>query len=366
MCAAAFRQRNFDSAGVANRNMGIGYSMKVLEHFYEDPDGKRAALARRATELTRAISIETAGFLEDAANMVERIGTRDVDRISRETALLGLRIASADRERHMALDELYADMEAFGARAVRPRVTEVVSRKAWQLAQSVALSASLAMWGTACSSCGSTMQPADPVPGDNLRPPPPPPPDPVPVDQPIAPDPLPADHPMVVDPPPPPGDQLQQQQLHEQRHRQLRQRRYPPPPDPVPPPPPPVCDPLPTSRSYVLPSDDAPVAARQTRRSLELIDKWRDTTARHATRSADLALCDPLFVVLRARREGDVVRVVLAGGPASISWRWDTDGSIEGDGREILWRPASAADQLSVAVRSEGGVAITSLRAREV
>ena len=44
--------------------MGLGYSLKILEHFYEDPDGRRTALSRRTAALTRAISMETAGFLD--------------------------------------------------------------------------------------------------------------------------------------------------------------------------------------------------------------------------------------------------------------------------------------------------------------
>jgi radical SAM superfamily enzyme YgiQ (UPF0313 family) len=389
VCASAFRQRNFDPAGVANRNMGVGYSIKVLEHFYDDPDGKRAGLERRASELTRRISNETASFLEQALELVERVGTRNSDRIERETALLGLRIAAADRERHLELDALYADMEAFGARTLRSRVLEGATRKLKQAAQSVALTASLAIWASACNACGAATTTVDPVPGDN-NPNNNPPPDPVPnqlvvpndpvpntVDfQPIPPsDPVPNDQVMVPDPPPPPLDQrmmpmdpvpaqltpAQQRQQQRQRQRQLQlQRNHPPPPDPVPsdliledpaprPFPPPVMDPVPRATS-----------------SLQLLDQWRDTTTRLATRTDDLALSNPPWIALRATREGEVVRVTVVGGPAALSLRWETDGEVDGAGREVRWKPASPVDQLRVAVRSATGVSITSLRAREV
>ncbi len=402
VCASAFRQRNFDSAGVANRNMGVGYSIKVLEQFYDDPEGKRAGLERRASELTRAISNETAGFLEQALEMVERIGTRNPDRIERETALLGLRIAAADRERHVALDEIYADMEAFGARTQKPRAVDVASRKLRQVAQSVALSASLAMWGSACNSCGPSVQPVDPVPVDNsqlhpLPPPdpvpppvdPPPPPvdmvpppmDPVPYDQPIAPDPLPPpiDRQNVMPPMDPVPSNLDPGQ-HEQRHRPRIRPQYPPPPDPPPPPlpndpvprpQPPVTDPVPSPRSGALltpaaTSEVAVATATGAHKPLKLIDQWRDTTTRLATRTDDLALFDPPWISLRARRDGEVVRVTLVGGPPAMSLRWEADGDVSGSGREVCWQPASPIDQLRVAARSASGVAVTSIRAREV
>ena len=120
ICSAAFRQRNFDPQGVANRNMGLGYSLKILEQFYEDPGGKRRALSRRTGALTRAISLETAGFLERAVDIAETYRD-DPDRVARLTAVLGLKIADADRVRHAELDELYGDMARFAAEAAPPR-----------------------------------------------------------------------------------------------------------------------------------------------------------------------------------------------------------------------------------------------------
>jgi hypothetical protein len=65
-------------------------------------------------------------------------------------------------------------------------------------------------------------------------------------------------------------------------------------------------------------------------------------------------------------REGDAVRVTVVGGPAAIGTRWQADGAVDGDEREVLWTPADDGDLLSVAVRTRGGVSVVSLRSRDV
>jgi hypothetical protein len=60
------------------------------------------------------------------------------------------------------------------------------------------------------------------------------------------------------------------------------------------------------------------------------------------------------------------VQVTLVGGPEAVSLRWQCAGRIEGEGRDVLWEPASEDDQISVGVRSRGGVAVVSLRQREL
>jgi hypothetical protein len=65
VCSAAFRERNFAPNGVANRYMGLGYAANVLRRFH-DTDGNTAAISRRARELTRRISLDTAEHLERA------------------------------------------------------------------------------------------------------------------------------------------------------------------------------------------------------------------------------------------------------------------------------------------------------------
>ena len=68
------------------------------------------------------------------------------------------------------------------------------------------------------------------------------------------------------------------------------------------------------------------------------------------------------------------MKIVLVGadleenlGPDGISVRWEADGIVDGDGREVRWTPEDAGDSaLRAAVRSRGGIAVVSLRARSV
>ena len=83
-------------------------------------------------------------------------------------------------------------------------------------------------------------------------------------------------------------------------------------------------------------------------------------------RSMDLPLFDPPRVRLDARVAGDAVEVRLEGAPESASLRWQSEGRVEGEGRSVRWVPESESDQLRVAVRTRGGVAVTSVRANQV
>jgi len=367
--------------------MGLGYSAKILEHFHrtEDPgrEHARGELAERCAALTRAISTETADFLADAIRLVE-LHAGDRDRLMREAVLLGLRIARADRRRHEQLDVLYEDMEAFGLGQSRPALATSPTRKLLQVAHSVALSASLAMWGTACNSCGGPGQvmPVDPVPADrggvtpnnndNARRPPPdfPPPDPPPPDRPMLVDPV----PMPIDPPRPPEDDAERRPDNGPGRR--RPPPPPPPPDPLPRPMPPVDPPPPPRPIPPLPPDPLPppmprppvVDPLPSPKSAKLvvIDQWRDTSAPGARRSTDMPFHRPPSISLDARRDGGRVIVRLVGGDDAMSIRWEGAEGPSDEQREVTWMPSSPFDQLRVAVRTEGGVAITSVRARMI
>lgn len=159
--------------------------------------------------------------------------------------------------------------------------------------------------------------------------------DPVPADRPplvMPPDPLPPPRP----PQPPPPDPVP--------------RPNPVPVDPPPPPPPPVADPLPSPKHG----------------KLAVIDQWRDTSVRGARRSEDMPLFAPPQVSLEARRVGPAVQVRLLGGEDAMSIRWEGVEGTTLETREVSWTPTGPFDQLRVAVRTRGGVAITSLRARMV
>jgi len=346
--SAAFRQRNFDPDGVANRYMGLGYSMKLLEFFYADPTGSLGALDRRVRAVTRGIATETADLLDEALALAERLDPSDHDALERETALLGLRVAAADRAWHVALDELYADMAEHARRARRPRPALRMPRGLAQVAHQMALGASLALWAAGVSGCGATTT-VDPVPVDTGR-------DasdavsdqmvvdPLPLDAGFdvtVVDPLPLDagfdvsapDRVVVDPPPPDAGV------------DVPVVVDPPPPD--------------AGRRDAL---NLPTGSR----SLPLIDQWRDTAPRRSRRDEAVALYAPPDASLAVERVEGGVRVQVRLGEALASTRWEGDGRITGEGREVRWEPGGADDQLRVAVRTRGGVAVLALRACDV
>jgi hypothetical protein len=98
----------------------------------------------------------------------------------------------------------------------------------------------------------------------------------------------------------------------------------------------------------------------------ELAGQWRDTAPRHVTRSRDLPLFDPPVVKLEGSVEGDSVEVAIQSDDPDLTLRWESEGSVDGDGRKVCWQPVSSDDALSVAVRGPGGIAVASLRARDL
>lgn len=312
ICASAFRGRNFAAAGVANRTMGLGYIAKVAEHFHAKAP-RVHALQRRASELTRQISSDTADYLEKAIEIAARADLDDRNRLERETAWLGLEIAAADRVWHARLDAVVGDIEDFVSRG-RDRAPRKIPLRITRLAESLGLMAVVGMsTASLTSSCGGGTTVADPVPGDAgqdwlVS-------DPVPQDSGV--DGKPKDGGMD-------GDAT-------------------------------VVDPPPADAGIGLLDEQQ----RPT-------DHWRDTSPKRAVRSDELPLFDPPDVRLSAVRENEAVRVTIVGGPASIGTRWQSEGSIDGDGREIVWTPSSDDDLLSVAVRSRGGVSVVSIRLREI
>ena len=190
MAASAFREHNFASNGVANRYMSLGYSAKVLDFFYKDDTGRKASLMERALEITRSITVDTSELLEAALDIATHIDLADHDRIARETALLGLRVAASDRIWYAAMDALEKDMARF-ARGEAQAGRKTASRTA-KVAQSAAVAGWLALWVSGGTSCGGTV---DPLPPDNHGR------DAGKKDGPVTPD-----GPLVVDMAPPPAD----------------------------------------------------------------------------------------------------------------------------------------------------------------
>jgi hypothetical protein len=134
-------------------------------------------------------------------------------------------------------------------------------------------------------------------------------------------------------------------------------------------------DPVPAPTSFLEGASRRALAVLSDHRSRnELIDQWRDTTAKRVSRSEDLPLAEPPIVALSARRAGVAVRVTLSA-PDVASVRWESGAlnddahdalSLEPDERTALWRPLDPDDQLRVAVRTAGGVTIAAIRACEV
>jgi hypothetical protein len=404
IAASAFREHNFGSHGVANRYMSMGYSAKLLQTFYKDSTGRVASLMERAQEITRSITLDTAGLLEHALDMAAHVDVSDHDWIARETALLGLRVAASDRVWHAALDALERDM-AQVARGEAPAARKTVRRTA-TVAQGAAVAGWLALWATGTSSCdGRKSLVVDALPRDagafdgkkdgplvvDALPPDSGARNDLPVYDPLPPDASPLadsadgiptadtapidggagdtfdgamEKPVVVDPPPMPTDA----------------RDVPPDirtfevVDPLPPPvdardagsdvrdaggnePPFVVDPVVDARVglQALPQggDSRLFATRE---------HWANTSLVRMKRSQDLPLCLCPELCLAGEWQGGKILARLSGVPGNFSVRWQAQGQVDGAGAEATWTPSSDEDQLDVVVRTHDGVAVTSLR----
>ena len=151
MAAAAFRERNFDAEGVANRTMGLGYTAQLLRCFFDVSSARGRRLLERAERLIRDVSLDTADLLEQAVELAARADLADHDRITRETALLGLRVAAHNRLWHAALDDLnqrHRCVRRRGSRVERERAT--VPEKARAVLEQLAVAGCFAASVQAC------------------------------------------------------------------------------------------------------------------------------------------------------------------------------------------------------------------------
>jgi len=423
IAAAAFREHNFASHGVANRTMSLGYSAKVLQTFYKDERGQQASLMERAQEITRSITLDTAELLEQAFAIAANADLADHDQIARRTARLGLRVAASDRIWHAALDALENDMANF-ARGEMPVVRKTVSRTA-KVTQGAAVAGWLALWATGGTSCGRTST-VDMVPRDagglDVKKDGPEKDGPTVVDMapsdsgarndmplydPLPPDASPRDDSadglrsadtapidggagdardavkaeiIVSDPPPPPSDA---RDLPADIRTFEVVDALPPPSDardlpkevqffdPLPPDagprdagpdaggnePPFMTDPVVDARlGLYLPSD------KLVEHGASVREHWVDTSPVRMKRSQDLPLCLCPELRLAGEWQDGKVFAQVSGVPGAFSVRWQAQGQVEGDGAKVVWTPSSNEDQLDLAVRTQDGIAITSLR----
>ncbi len=340
ICSAAFRERNFACDGVANRYMGLGYNAKLLERFHGTRQGA-AALVRRANYLTRQISLDTAEYLEKAIALAERLPLDDRENTERYTALLGLEIAAADRHWHAELDELFAAMKNLAEGADPLPIVPPPNEKLLNLKRGVALGISLAAVWAGCggkavidgTASGSSIGGSGGQGGGMVA-------DPLPPDGGgggVVYDPLPPDGGggsgggEVDDPlPPDGGGGYGGGEIY----------------DPAPPP--------------YEDSRDAESNSR-TMQSRQATGAWRDTSPAYAARTADLPMFAPPKPQLVARRQGKSLYVELLGVDEPASTRWESEGQINGLGRNVRWTPKNEKDRLRAAVRTRGGVAVISL-----
>ena len=159
--AAVFRERNFDPEGVANRSMGLGYTAQLLRCFYNVNTVRGQRLLDRTRRVTQDIVLDTATFLERAVEIAEKSDLSDHDAITRQTALLGLRIAAHNRVSHAALDDLVEEIGSYVSE--KPRVHASVPERAKAAIEKMALAGCFAASVQACG--GSTEDPVPPASG---------------------------------------------------------------------------------------------------------------------------------------------------------------------------------------------------------
>lgn len=348
VCAAAFRERNYSASGVANRTIGLGYTAQILRCLHGGASQRALRALERVDRLIHDVSNDTADLLEHALRFAAEVELSDREQIERETALLGLRVSAQDRVWLSQVDELTRQIEAV-VQAERPRPQRVASVArlrdvAAQIAVAGALATVLPMCGGETGRGGGTDAGKDGpagtggVMGDGGAPP--------------------GGYGGDGGAPPggyggtlgdsgpdgygggmsdggaPPGgyggtsgmdgstDATNDVTLDA------------------------------ANDTAVDGSDDAP-----------LVDYWRSTSPRRASRSTDLPLFDPPEIAMSAQPEADAVRVTVSTETPPASLRWEADGLIEGEGSVVLWHPASERDRIRVAVRTAGGVAIATLPA---
>ena len=364
ICAAAFRERNYARRGVHNRYMGLGYCARLLEFFHAERGGRRAALVGEAEQLTRSIVLESASFLQEALDLARQVDLADRDLVERETALLGLRVAAADRYQHARLDHVFDQMQAFTEDDPAPvsrRPPRGLVQAIQRAASTVAVAGLLFSADAMLSGCGDREVPTDAgAPDRDIWPtddaPHPPHPDvhfdsaPDGIwptdDAPHPPDIWPTDdapHPDL-----PPGDLYPPLPDMPDLHIDLAPADMGTPGPDVGPPP--TTD---GGTAALLPGDDA-------------AGQWSDSGPRVARRSLDLPLFAPPSVSIQATAVEGGARLRLCCAEDPITLRWEGDGRLEGEGPEVTWLTDSATDQVRVGVRSLGGVAVAALRAVDI
>ena len=239
------------------------------------------------------------------------------------------------------IDVLFADVDAFVKATETPAVPKPTRPRAIRI-QHLALGASLALWAVGCGGeTGSGSVAKDAAPKDT------------------------GNDSVVADPPPPDGGIDASDSGADAPDDQM------------------VSDPLPDDAGVDVGDDSMwPIHPRPIRVSTAGSARSARARSRRAAcssstsgwtprRSAPCAprICPcsiPPEIRVSATRVGDEIHARLEGAPPGATTRWEAAGEVESDGHTARWTPDPADDALRVAVRSRGGVAVVSVRARSV
>jgi len=252
--ARAFHDRNFRPDGLMNSNLGLGYHLHLLRHFY--PRAVTPALLEAAEQTVTRVNLDCVSWLEQILDFARSDRALDPAAVEGQGEWLAAQLARANRDLEAQVDEATrAIIDA--ARGSQAQTARRISR--WRALAAATLVLPLA----ACPSRNTALPPDPPPPphADMAGPPPPPPPDPVPPPRIMPPDPPPPPHdsgprPRAVnpgDPPPPPPDPVPPPRImppdppppphvrpgkqdKDKKKKKDKKKRPPPPPDPVPPP----------------------------------------------------------------------------------------------------------------------------------
>jgi hypothetical protein len=158
--ARGFRARNFDCDGIANRTMGLGYYLQVLERFH--PAAYRASYRREGAALIREIQHDSLDELESAiafsrepesAASQEAFGGEQAERIAAKDAVF--------LERMLGLQDRIWE-------AVRRGGTEEPRSRSRLRAVIAAAGAAAAIGAAGCGARGEGGENLPPPPGDGI------------------------------------------------------------------------------------------------------------------------------------------------------------------------------------------------------
>jgi radical SAM superfamily enzyme YgiQ (UPF0313 family) len=155
---AAFRERNYDSNGVGNRHVGLGYLAQIVRVFVDEDSPEAQQALARASATVAGISLDSAAHLERAIRVVQHLDPGNHREAERAAVDLAQRVTTQDRYWQRELDHATDALQRVIDRArFAPRLARTGRRP--QLTQRAALAGTL----LAAAACGGSV-------GDEGRP----------------------------------------------------------------------------------------------------------------------------------------------------------------------------------------------------